>query len=166
MTTKLPFKSMAVLGLLLLTAGQVRALPVTSEFLVSMLGAAGREAVRDPYRGFAGAGDHGVSANPIARSVGFALPTLGFGGGGGGMSFGPIFGSSFPAVLPQVAPVSFSPPPRSGGVYFSFSDARPQQSNVVIGAVQVPEGGLTLLSFLLSLSGLVYFHRLRARKSL
>lgn len=147
-----------MVGVVLMFAVPMRGLPVSSEFLVATLGVAARETVRDPYRGFIGLSDHGVTAVPIAQRLASTLPTIGAFGGGGGFSG---FSSGF-SFVPSSAPAVIAPPP-SGGVYFSLSNARPQ-SNVVIGAVQVPEGGVTAMLFSLSLAAVFFFHRRRTQK--
>lgn len=152
------FPQTAVLfGWVLLCAVPMRGLPVPTEFLVSTLGVAARETVRDPYRGLIGLGDHGVTAVPIAQRLASTLPAVGAFGGFGFSGFSSGF-----SFVPRSAPAVIAPPP-SGGVYFSLSNARPQ-SNVVIGVVQVPEGGVTAMLFSLSLAAVLFFHRLRTQK--
>jgi hypothetical protein len=151
-------------------------LPITAPALTSSLGSPDRDIVRDPYSGFAGTLNRApVTVVSSARVPAFAPASsiFGGGGGGGGGSFGgTAFSTPSFAVFSgsNIIGTGFVPPPpsylytapaQSGGVYFSLFNT-PAQSNVTIGAVQVPEGGASVLLLGLSLIGLALLRRSRA----
>ena len=159
-----------VLGVVSATALSVSGLPLSASLVApSVMAAADREVVRDAYNGLAGVlSQAGVTAVPVARLVSHSVPSAASFGGGG---FGPLgvasmvlpgFNSAF--VGSATNAYSFTTP-KSGGVYFSFSNAAPQ-SNVVIGAVQVPDAGVTALLLGVSLLMLLLSHRLFRRSRL
>lgn len=148
---RLTLRAVLVIGLVSALSVPGRALPIMSDALAASLAVVDREAVRNPYITFAGIlNQSSVNAIPIGRSVVASGSAIG--------SFGSTFGGG--GFVPRTLPVVISAPPPSGGVYFSFSDARPQ-SNVIIGAVQVPEGGATLILFGTSVLALVLLRRKR-----
>lgn len=148
-------RAAVTIGVLSLVALPVHALPITPQVAGAAMAVADRDSVRDPYNIFGSLlNQAAVNAIPIARGL---VTSSGIVGSGFGLSgFSGIGG-----FVPRVAPLFISAPPPSGGVYFSFSNARPQ-SNVVIGAVQVPEGGITLILLGASLMVLVLIRHTRA----
>ena len=146
------------IGVLSLVALPAHALPITPHVAGAAMAVADRDSVRDPYNTFGSLLNQvAVNAVPIARGLVTSSGVV-------GSAFGVSGLSGMAGFNPRVAPLFISAPPPSGGVYFSFTNARPQ-SNVIIGAVQVPEGGITLILLGASLIALLLLRHTRALAS-
>jgi hypothetical protein len=156
---KIPLRIVLVLGLATATIVPLPALPITAEFFpAGIVALADREAVRNTYGALTGILQQvPVNAVPVAS---FAVPP-----GGGGLT---LFGTTFPSlgnlglmsIAPRASPIPTVAPPHPG-FYFALSDI-PRQTNVVIGAIQVPDLGVTAWLFSASLFVLFLFGRMRS----
>jgi hypothetical protein len=159
-----PCRPAILLGAVLAIAAPTWALPVTLGNLLHATQPADRDVVRNPFGGISDIfGQAVVNAVPGATGV---VSSMLSGGGGGGGGFSVVGIGSFGTGL---APRAFSsvvpPPPQNGGIYFALFNT-PKQSNVTIGAVQVPEGGITLVLLGASLVGLFWLRRSKAFSAL
>src|SRR5687767_7759132 len=131
-TMNLPIRTAGALGFLLVLSLPARALPVSTSSV-------DRDVVRNPYNSFS----LNLSKGPV-----IAVPSVSTGFGSSVLPMPTAAGfsgsSSINGFLTSSLPFSFVPPPRNPQVYFSLYD-QPRQTNVTIGPVQVPEGGVTLL---------------------
>ena len=132
------------------------ALPLAPSLMApGSMGVADRDIVRDPWGALAGA----LSAPMVIggpTQVAFAPVTTVLAGGGGG------FGGGYPTfnyTMPRSLAPDFTTP-RTGGVFFALVNPAPQ-SNIVIGAVQVPDGGMSVAMLGATLLGLILLRRHR-----
>ena len=157
-----PFRALTVLAAISAIALSARALPVMPGLVMPALGTPDRDVVRDPYSSFAGNMNRAIVAVPGANVMSsFSLP-VGGGFGGGTVSPTPFgianISSPVRSGVP-VSPVFFSPPPPPP-VYLALFTP-PPQTNVTVGAVRVPEGGITVALLGASLVGMVVIRRSR-----
>ncbi|MGH7957350.1 MAG: hypothetical protein ACREH8_10095 [Opitutaceae bacterium] len=154
----LPLRASIGLGLIFATAFPALGLPMaqTASTLLSAL--PDRDVVRNSYRAGMGAANLGsISAAHISPAVQLSIPPATFGG------YVSSLGSSFASLggligfAPRPSGIFDIVLPRNFDVYFSFSSAPPRQSNVTIGAVQVPDGGVTVVLLGLSLLAMHLF---------
>jgi hypothetical protein len=150
-----PIRAALALALVSAMALPVRALPV-----MPFAGAADRDVVRDPYLSFAGSGS--IVAVPFATGFTTFAPPVGggFGGGGGGFGGGILPSPVVTSFSTSSVPLFIIPRP-APPVYFSLFNSQPQ-TNVVVGAVQVPDGGATVALLGVTLVALFLVRRSRA----
>ena len=156
-----PIRAAVIFAVVSLMTLSARALPITASSIMSSSNAADRDVVRNPYTGFA-LNRAPVSVSPSGNIPAFAPPALLLGGGGGG-GISPFSATSIAASGFVAPPRSYlyTAPAQSGGVYFALTNTT-RQSNVVVGPVQVPVGGETLVLLGLSLIGLFLARRSHA----
>ena len=157
-----PIRAAVIFAVVSLMTLSARALPITASSIMSSMNAAERDVVRNPYTGFA-LNRAPVSVSPSGNIPAFSPPALLLGGGGGG-GISPFSATSIASSGFVAPPRSYlyTAPAQSGGVYFALTNTTTRQTNVVVGPVQVPDGGETLVLLGLSLIGLFLARRSHA----